>query len=332
MIGKTNTDLGKIDPAIALGFTIENYSGTYDGSYHGVTPFVSPAYQSSTRFRYSINGTSWRDSEYTYSAAGTYTIYVQALNSTTGNVIKTGTITINPAPVTLTADSLTTTYNRSAQSVNTYTSSVSGIRFASTVKASGSGKNAGTYNVTFSGVTLNTTKDTTGNYVVTRTVDGVITINKASANDLGLRVTGYTGNYDGSSHTVSVSVYDTDGTTYKYSTNNSTWDDNIPSRQAVGKTTVYVRAYNENYNTATASADIVINEAKAELRVSWHSGYPLTLTAPDGTSVFDLSTTGYWTGQPTQIGTYIATYPNHDPLQRSVYVGSTTSGLYTIAW
>lgn len=334
MIGKTNTDLGSIDPAIALGFTVTSYEGQYDGSYHGVTPSVSSAYASTTTFRYSLNGTSWRTSAYTYANPGTYTIYVQALNSTVGNVIKTGTITITPAYVTLTADSLTTTYNRygNAQTVNTYTCSVSGIRFQG-VKASGSGTNVGTYPVTFSGVTIDETTDTTGKYVVHELVEGTITITKAAASDLGLNVWNYEGDYDESAHTVTVSVSVTSGTTIQYSTNNSTWTTTAPTRTAIGSTTVYVRAVNSNFNTATASGTITINKPAAILTVSWEYGKYCSLYDPNGNTVFSALTSGYWRDTVTVSGVYRAIVPQSSVQYRdSVYIDATKSGSYSIAW
>lgn len=334
MIGKTNTDIGAVDPAVALGLTITNYSGTYDGAYHSITASVASAYASSTSFRYSTNGTSWSTSNPTRINAGTYTIYVRAINSTIGTVESSGTITIAPAPVTLTADSLTTTYNKygNAQSVNTYTCNVSGVKFASTVKASGSGTNVGTYSVTFSGVTLNTTTDTTGNYVVTRTVNGTITINKAAASELGLYVYDYTGDYDGSAHTVTATVSITSGTTIQYSTDNSTWSSTAPTRNAIGSTTVYVRAVNSNFNTATATGTITINRAVATLIISWATGLYCTAYDPNNNELFNMNTSGYWSGNPTMTGTYTAICAGADPMYRTVNVTSTTSGTYTIAW
>ena len=218
MVGKTNAD-SAIDPAIALNLVVTGYNGAYDGSSHTITATVAEEYQSATTFRYSTNGTSWSATKPTRTNAGTTTVYVRAIHSTLGTVEASSTITVTPAPVTLTADSLTAKYNRygNAQSVNTYTCNVSGVYFPSTVKAYGSGTDVGEYDVTFSGVTLNETTDTTGNYVVTKTVNGKIIITKADADDLGLRVWDYSGNYDGSAHTVTASVSVTSGTTIEYS-------------------------------------------------------------------------------------------------------------------
>lgn len=334
MIGKTNTDLGTLDPAIVLGFTVTSYSGTYDGAYHSITASVSSAYASSTRIQYSLNNSSWTTTNPTRINAGTYTIYVRAINSNVGTVTSSGTITITPAPVTLTADSLTTTYNKygNAQTVNTYKCSVSGVNFPSTVKASGSGTNVGTYPVTFSGATIDTTTDATGNYVVHELIEGTITINKAVASELGLYVYDYTGDYDGSAHTVTATVSITSGTTIQYSTDNSTWSSTAPTRNVIGSTTVYVRAVNSNFNTATATGTITINRAVATLIISWATGLYCTAYDPNNNKLFNMNTSGYWSGNPTMTGTYTAICAGADPMYRTVNVTSTTSGTYTIAW
>lgn len=333
MIGKTNTDLGSIDPAIALGFTVTSYEGQYDGSYHGVTPSVSSAYASSTTFRYSLNGTSWRTSAYTYANPGTYTIYVQALNSSVGNVIKSATITITKAEVILTAGSLTTTYDCSSHTVSTYTCSVSGLRFNG-VSVNTSATNAGIYPVTFNGVTIGTTTDTTGKYVVKDVVEGILTINKAAASALGLSVGSYEGDCDGSPHGVTVSVYNYTGTTFKYSTNNSTWVDEAPTRTAKGTTTVYVRAYNDNYNMATASGTITLKDPVVTLVVSWETGKICWCTDPNGDTLFSDSTgSGYWSGTVTVPGVYRAYVPQSSVPYRDsdpVVMGATRT--YRIAW
>lgn len=333
MVGKTNAD-SAIDPAIALNLVVTGFNGAYDGSSHTITATVAEEYQSATTFRYSTNGTSWSATKPTRTNAGTTTVYVRATHSTLGTVEANTTITITPAPVTLTAGSLNTKYNKygNAQTVNTYTCNVSGVYFPSTVKAYGSGTNVGTYSVTFSGVTLNETTDTSGNYVVTQTVNGTITITKADADDIGLIVWDYSGNYDGSAHTVTASVSVTSGTTIQYSTNNSTWSTTAPTRTSVGSTTVYVRAVNSNFNTATAQGTITIIEAKATLIVNWANGVYCSLFDPAGNAVFSANTSGYWTGNPTMTGEYRAICVNTDPMTRTVNVTSTTSGTYYIAW
>ncbi len=109
--------------------------------------------------------------------AGTYTATFTGMGDYTGgNSVE---MTVDPAPVTLTANCGTVTYNGTEQTLTGFTCSVEGLTFAETVIASGSGTNTGTYDVTFSGVTLNETRDTTGNYVVTATEDGILNVDPA---------------------------------------------------------------------------------------------------------------------------------------------------------
>ena len=80
-------------------------------------------------------------------------------------------------PVTLTANSKTVTYNGEEQTVADYTSNApEGVTFEG-ITATGSGTNVGEYTVRFSDGAVGKT-DTTGKYIVTKTVDGKLTINK----------------------------------------------------------------------------------------------------------------------------------------------------------
>lgn len=79
--------------------------------------------------------------------------------------------------VTLTANSKTVTYNGKEQTVTGYTSNApEGVTFEG-ITATGSGTNAGEYTVKFSNGAVGKT-DTTGKYIVAKTVDGKLTINK----------------------------------------------------------------------------------------------------------------------------------------------------------
>ena len=106
---------------------------------------------------------------------------VNETKNSTGNYVVTGTtdgtLTINPAGVKLTANSGTETYDGTVKTVSGFSSSVAGLTFTN-VTAAGSGTDTGKYDVTFSGATVNETKDTTGNYVVTSLVPGTLEISK----------------------------------------------------------------------------------------------------------------------------------------------------------
>lgn len=86
-----------------------------------------------------------------------------------------GTLTINPAPVTLTAVSGYEVYDGTEKRIEGFTASVEGLTFEG-VTASASYTEKGRYDVTFSGVEPGVNTDTTGNYVVTKTEIGTFTI------------------------------------------------------------------------------------------------------------------------------------------------------------
>ena len=90
-----------------------------------------------------------------------------------------GTLTINPAGVTLTANSYTTTYDGDPHKVEGFKCSVEGLEFEG-VSATREETNAGEYGVEITGATVNETTDSTGNYVVTEIKDGKLNINPAT--------------------------------------------------------------------------------------------------------------------------------------------------------
>ncbi|MBR5341385.1 MAG: hypothetical protein IK151_05615 [Erysipelotrichaceae bacterium] len=86
-----------------------------------------------------------------------------------------GTLTVDPISVTLSANSGTRKVNESGDPINLgYTCSVEGLTFDGVSVTSAS--TVGMHDVKFYGVTLGETKDTTGNYVVTKTNDGLLII------------------------------------------------------------------------------------------------------------------------------------------------------------
>ena len=158
---------------------------TYTGSAITPEPLVIAGSLSLTK------GTDYTYSYENNTNVGTATVRAtfQGDYASLGYVEKT--FTINPASVTLTANSDTKEYSGAEQTVTGFTSSVDGLTFTG-VSASGSGTDTGTYDVTFTGVTLNTTKDDTGNYVVTGTTDGTLTITVKAVTNSNIVNTGST--------------------------------------------------------------------------------------------------------------------------------------------
>ena len=149
----------------------------------------------------SLNITKGTDYEYSYTdntnvGTAKVTVTFKGTYASLGSVEKA--FTINPAPVTLTANSGTETYDGTEKNVTGFIvkagETTVTATFAETVTASGRGTNAGDYDVTFSGVTVNETKDTTGNYVVTATTNGKLTINPKTVSNPSIEIAAATYN------------------------------------------------------------------------------------------------------------------------------------------
>ena len=173
--GFPDSEIASVKVVLNPTITIAENELTYNGS--AIEPTVSVK----------DGETIIASSEYTVdymnnTNAGTATVNI--VDNPGGNYIVYGstTFTINPAEVTLTANSGTETYDGTEKTVSGFTSSAGELIFAG-VSASGSGTNVGTYDVTFTGVNIGTTMDTSGNCVVTNIVNGTLTISQKSIGD-----------------------------------------------------------------------------------------------------------------------------------------------------
>ena len=174
--GYADSEIAFVKVVLNPTITLAQTEYTYNGS--AIEPTVSSVKD---------GGTPIDIGEYTVdymnnTNAGTATVNI--VDNPGGAYLVSGstTFTINPAEVTLTANSGTETYDGSEKTVSGFTSSVGELIFAG-VSASGSGTNVGTYDVTFTGVNIGTTMDTSGNCVVTNIVNGTLTISQKSIGD-----------------------------------------------------------------------------------------------------------------------------------------------------
>ena len=174
--GFPDSEIASVKVVLNPTITLAQTELTYNGS--AIEPTVSSVKDGETIIA---------SSEYTVdymnnTNAGTATVNI--VDNPGGNYIVYGstTFTINPAEVTLTANSGTETYDGTEKTVSGFTSSAGELIFAG-VSASGSGTNVGTYDVTFTGVNIGTTMDTSGNCVVTNIVNGTLTISQKSIGD-----------------------------------------------------------------------------------------------------------------------------------------------------
>lgn len=185
--------------------------------------------------------------------AGTYTVYYRVDGDDTYSDVGPQSVqaSIDPAEVTITGKSGYRDYSGSEQTISGFVCSVEGLSFDG-VSASGSGTEIGEYEVTVSGVTLNETRDTTGNYVITKTVDGKLTITELLTKER----TGFNGNLASYRITVNPNALTINGN------NSLTVKDTFSLNQSIDYSSIHVNP-EEN-----ASFD--------------YSGYTGVFTIPDG--------------------------------------------------
>ncbi|MBQ6346429.1 MAG: hypothetical protein IJI71_02590 [Clostridia bacterium] len=172
--------------------TVTAVDSTYDGEAHELVASDNPAV-----LYFSLNG-----GEYKYGAvptakdAGDYTVsYKLDGEEEARSVIST----IDPAPVTLTANSGYAQIEKDEagepveKKVSGYTYSVEEDLTFEGVSASGSGMDVGMYPVEFTGVTVGQTRDTTENYVVTEAVPGMLIITEGEEAPIDKKMTGFSG-------------------------------------------------------------------------------------------------------------------------------------------
>ena len=185
-----------------------------------------------------------------------------------------GRLTINPKPVTVQANDAKKTFGTADPIL---TATVTGLIDGDTIEYTVSreaGEDVGTYTITPTGA------ETQGNYTVTYRT-GTFTITKASASG-ELTATGYSGEYDGAPHGITVAGALEEDTLY-YSTNGTDWSQNPFTYTNVtnGPVTVYVKAENPSYADRTTQATIEITPRK------------ITITVDDTTKIFGQDDPGF---------------------------------------
>ena len=161
----------------------KNDTAVYDGNEHSINGYTAEADTNLYNVSNDVTFSGTAHASQTNAGTSYMGLALDHFTNTNANFnvtfnVTDGYQTVEPAPVTLTANSDTTLiYNESEQTVEGFTCSVDGLTFDG-VSASGSGTDVGSYDVTFTGVSLNETRDTTGNYIVTDTVKGTLKISK----------------------------------------------------------------------------------------------------------------------------------------------------------
>ena len=306
--GYSNSEIASIKVLLNPIITLATNEYTYDGS--AKKPEVTSVMDGTTPIDVNEYTVSYTDNI----DAGTATVKIK--DNPGGEYIISGstTFTINPVGVTLTANSGTEPYDGTEKTVTGFTCSVDNLTFEG-VSASGSGTDMGEYPVTFTGVTIGTTKDTSGNYVVTSIINGTLTI---SRKQLTITAGSDTKVYDGTpltkdsySHTNLFAGEHIESVTITGSQTDAGTSDNVPSAAVIK---------NSNDDDVTASYDIIyvngtLTVNPKEVGITWGETttfvYDANSHAPSATATgllngdeVDVSVTG----QQTNVGNdYTAT-------------------------
>ena len=234
--------------------TAKGYTGTYDGSAHGIT--VNAPTGATVKYG-TTEGTYNLDTNPTYTNVGTYTVYYQVKKDGYNTVTGSAQIVINKATMTASAEGYNGTYDGQAHSINVTAPSGATVKYGTSAgnctQTSLAYTDAGTYTIFYE-----VTKD---NYTpVTGSAD--VKIAKAT---MTVTATGYTGTYDGSAHGIIVNA--PTGAIVKYGTSASSYDKtSSPTYTNAGTNTVYYQVTKDNYTTVTGSADVKIAKAAGEIK------------------------------------------------------------------
>ena len=253
--GYPNSEIASVKVVFNPTITLETTVYTYDGSEKEPGVSVKDGETTIPNNEYTV--------EYSNNTnAGTATVNIKDIAGDDLIVSGSANFTINPAGVTLTANSGTEAYDGTEKTLSGFICSVDGLTFEG-VSASGSGTEMGDYPVTFTGVTIGTTKDTSGNYVVTNTVNGTLTI---SRKQLTITADSETKVYDGTPLTKNsythTDLFEGDwieSVTVTGSQTNAGTSNNVPSAAVIKN------SKNSTDDDVTANYDIIYNNGTLEV-------------------------------------------------------------------
>ena len=163
---------------------------------------------------------------------------------------------------------------------------------------------------------ITVTTEETINYT-SKTATYEATVNNGSIN---LRVTPYTGTYDGRQHNaVTVNVTPSDAK-IEYSINGGTYSTTMPTVTNTSSFTVTVQASKAGYKTQSTTQTVNVNKANGNLSLSSYSG---TITYPNSTS-FTVSGTGSISAWSSNTGVATVSVSGNTVTVKSVGAGSAT--------
>ena len=303
-----------------ISLKVTPYVGTYDGQEHNALSEISVE-PSDAKLEYSINGGEYSAEMPKIKDTSEFTVTVVAGKEGYKTVSTTETIKVNRAEgkLTLSSYSGTLTYpNSTSFTINENTTNVS-ITSSNTNIATAS-LNGNTVTVkpgtTAGKAIITVTTEETINYT-SKTATYEATVNNGSIN---LRVTPYTGTYDGRQHNaVTVNVTPSDAK-IEYSINGGTYSTTMPTVTNTSSFTVTVQASKVGYKTQSTTQTVNVNKANGNLSLSSYSG---TITYPNSTS-FTSSGTGSISAWSSNTGVATVSVSGNTVTVKSVGAGSAT--------
>ena len=303
-----------------ISLKLTPYVGTYDGQEHNALSEISVE-PSDAKLEYSINGGEYSEEMPKIKDTSEFTVTVVASKEGYKTVSTTETIKVNRAEgkLTLSSYSGTLTYpNSTSFTINENTTNVS-ITSSNTNIATAS-LNGNTVTVkpgtTAGKAMITVTTEETINYT-SKTATYEATVNNGS---IDLRVTPYTGTYDGRQHNaVTVNVTPSDAK-LEYSINGGTYSTTMPTVTNTSSFTVTVQASKAGYKTQSTTQTTKVNKANGSLSLSSYSG---TITYPNSTS-FTAGGTGSISAWSSNTGVATVTVSGNTIIVKSVGAGSAT--------
>ena len=303
-----------------ISLKVTPYVGTYDGQEHDALSNISVE-PSDAKLEYSINGGKYSEEMPKIKDTSEFTVTVVASKEGYKTVSTTETIKVNRAEgkLTLSSYSGTLTYpNSTSFTINENTTNVSITSSNTNIATASLNGNTVTVKpgITAGKAIITVTTEETINYT-SKTATYEATVNNGSIN---LRVTPYTGTYDGRQHNaVTVNVTPSDAK-IEYSINGGTYSTTMPTVINTSSFTVTVQASKAGYKTESSTQTTKVNKANGSLSLSSYSG---TITYPNSTS-FTVSGTGSISAWSSNTGVATVSVSGNTVTVKSVGAGSAT--------
>ena len=304
-----------------IKLSVTPYTGIYDGQDHDALSNISVE-PSDAKLEYSINGGKYSEDMPKIKDTSEFTVTVKASKEGYKTQITTETVKVNKAEGKLTLSSYS--------GILTYPNSTSFTINENTTNVNITSSNTNIATASLNGNTVTVKPGTTaGKAIITVTTEETINYTSKTATyeatvkngSIDLRVTPYTGTYDGRQHNaVTVNVTPSDAK-LEYSTNNgASYNTTMPTITNASTFTVIVRASKVGYKTESSTQTTKVNKANGSLSLSSYSG---TITHPNSTS-FTVSGTGSISAWSSNTGVATVSVSGNTVTIKSIGAGSAT--------